>query len=521
MKRLIVCAAVLVSIGYLALGFQLVTGAAAIATSLACVTGVLAASAWVARNATRDDSAVRDNAGKVTAIDRSQAVIEFEFDGTVRHANRNFLQTLGYSLEEIKGKHHRMFVEESYARSSDYETFWEDLRRGEYRSSEFKRIGKGGKVVWIQATYNPIFDESGKPVRFIKFATDITEQINAREDLKTKVSSILSVVSKAAAGDLTHQVTVSGSDAIGQMGDGLKQFFGDLRNSLLMIAENATALAGASEELAAVSAQMSSNAEETSSQASVVSAASQEVSQNVQTVITGVDEMNSAIREIAKSASEAAKVSRQAVDIAAETNSTVLALGEGSAEIGKVIKIITSIAEQTNLLALNATIEAARAGDAGKGFAVVANEVKELAKETATATEEISLKVEVIQCETTRAVSAIQQISGVIAKINDLSSTIASAVEEQTATANEMGRNVAEAARGTDQIAQNITSVATAAQQTSQGASDTQQAAGELSQMASRLQQLVAQFKLEPDRATPIAAPVFTSTQTAMSPVLR
>ncbi len=173
-----------------------------------------------------------------------------------------------------------------------------------------------------------------------------------------------------------------------------------------------------------------------------------------------------------------------------------------------MIKIITSIAEQTNLLALNATIEAARAGDAGKGFAVVANEVKELAKETATATEEISLKVEVIQCETTRAVSAIQQISGVIAKINDLSSTIASAVEEQTATANEMGRNVAEAAaRGTDQIAQNITSVATAAQQTSQGASDTQQAAGELSQMASRLQQLVAQFKLEPDRANAYRCP--------------
>lgn len=495
-NKVIASFAVFISVGYMTLSLSGISGLAAFGLASLFIVSVIAGAGWLIRANRRRDKTMRENSGWVTAMDRSQAVIEFGFDGTIYHANNNFLQTLGYSLEEIKGNHHRMFVEPGFAATAEYEQFWADLRRGEFKSAEYKRLGKGAKVVWIQATYNPIFNEQGTPVRFVKFATDITEQVNAREDLRSKVSSILSVVSKAAQGDLTQAITVQGKDSIGQMGEGLNRFFGDLRQSLATIAENATALAGASEELAAVSAQMSNNAEETSSQATVVSAASAQVSQNVQTVITGVDEMNSAIREIAKSASEAAKVSQHAVTIAAETNETVAALGAGSAEIGKVIKIITSIAEQTNLLALNATIEAARAGDAGKGFAVVANEVKELAKETATATEEISLKIEAIQTQTDKAVGAIEQIGVVIGKINDLSSTIASAVEEQTATANEMQRNVTEAAKGTDQISQNITSVATAAGQTSQGASDTQQAAGELSQMASRLQQLVGQFKL-------------------------
>lgn len=436
-----------------------------------------------------------DFSGQIDAIGKSQAVIEFQMDGTIVSANDNFLKTLGYSLNEISGRHHRMFVEESYRQSHEYREFWERLNRGEYQAAEFKRIAKGGREVFIQASYNPILDMNGRPFKVVKYATDITAQVIAREELKTKVNLMLEVVAAASSGDLTREIAVRGTDSIGQMGEGLSRFLTDLRRSVSSIAQNASALAGASEELSSVSTQMSGNAEETSSQANVVSAASEQVSKNVQTVSTGVEEMNSAIREIAKNATDAAKVSQQAVTIANTTNATISKLGESSAEIGKVVKVITSIAEQTNLLALNATIEAARAGEAGKGFAVVANEVKELAKETAKATEDISRKIEAIQGDTKGAVEAIKQISGVINQINDISNTIASAVEEQTATANEMGRNVAEAAKGSSEIAQNITAVASAAQSTTQGASNSQQAASELSRMAAELQHLVSQFK--------------------------
>jgi methyl-accepting chemotaxis protein len=318
---------------------------------------------------------------------------------------------------------------------------------------------------------------------------------NAARDLKEKVDAMLEVVNAAAAGDLTRQVSVSGADAVGQMGEALQKFLSDLRVSVGAIAHNAQTLASSSEELTAVATQMGANAEETSAQANVVSAASEEVSKNVQTVATGTEEMGASIREIAKNANDAAKVATQAVRVAETTNTTVAKLGESSAEIGKVIKVITSIAQQTNLLALNATIEAARAGEAGKGFAVVANEVKELAKETAKATEDISQKIEAIQSDTRGATQAIAEITVIINQINDISNTIASAVEEQTATTNEIARNVSEAARGSSEIAENITGVAQAARSTSDGASDSQNAAAGLARMASELQQLISRFR--------------------------
>jgi methyl-accepting chemotaxis protein len=263
---------------------------------------------------------------------------------------------------------------------------------------------------------------------------------------------------------------------------------------LKVAASQASALASSAEELTAVSGQMASNAEETATQANVVSAASEEVSKNVTVVASGSEQMQASIREISKSANESAKVAKTAVGVAESTNHTIAKLGESSVEIGKVIKVITSIAQQTNLLALNATIEAARAGEAGKGFAVVANEVKELAKETAKATEEIGQKIEAIQTDTKGAVQAIGEISAIINQINDISNNIASAVEEQTVTTNEIARNVSEAAKGTEEIAKNIGGVATAAQNTTRGATDMQKAALSLSGMAAQLQGLVSKF---------------------------
>ncbi|MBC8286556.1 MAG: methyl-accepting chemotaxis protein [Nitrospinae bacterium] len=313
--------------------------------------------------------------------------------------------------------------------------------------------------------------------------------------LQGKVDSMLEVVGAASEGDLTHAVTVNGDDAIGQMGAGLSKLLTNFKNNISQIGSNADTLGNSSGSLTDVSQLMAGNAEETANQANVVSVASEEVSKNVQTVATGIEEMTASIKEIAQNANEAAKVTQEAVTAAEKTNATVVKLGESSIEIGEVIKVITSIAEQTNLLALNATIEAARAGEAGKGFAVVANEVKELANQTAKATEDISKKVQAIQVDSKSSEEAIKNISTIINRINDISNTIASAVEEQTATTNEIGRNITEAATGTQEIAQNITGVATAAQSTSQGAIDTQNSAQEMSAIASELKELVGMFK--------------------------
>ncbi|HET6144327.1 MAG TPA: PAS domain-containing methyl-accepting chemotaxis protein [Candidatus Acidoferrales bacterium] len=437
-----------------------------------------------------------DFSGQIEAIGKSQAVIEFQMDGTIVTANENFLKVLGYSLSEVKGKHHSMFVEEEYRESSEYRLFWTKLNRGEYQSAEYKRIGKGGKELWIQASYNPILDLNGKPFKVVKFATDVTAQKVAAEELKRKVDSILIVVSAAAQGDLTRNITVSGNDAIGQMGEGLSGFLKDLRGSMSKLAQNSQALSSSAEELSATSQEMSSNAEETSAQANVVSAGAEQVNSNLQTVASGTEEMSVTIKDIAKNATEAARVATTAVKVAEDTNQIVSKLGDSSTEIGQVIKVITSIAQQTNLLALNATIEAARAGEAGKGFAVVANEVKELAKQTAKATEDISSKIEAIQSDTKNAVNAIQQISGIIKQVNDISNTIATAVEEQNATTNEMARNVSEAARGSGEISKNIGGVADAAKSTTQGANDSLKAAQSLAQMSTELRELVQRFKI-------------------------
>jgi len=312
--------------------------------------------------------------------------------------------------------------------------------------------------------------------------------------------------------NLTLQdLEIKGADEVGEAMLAMNTMKNNLHEVVQSIADTAGHVASASEELSATSQQISANSEETSAQAGTVTQATQQVSQNLQSVSTGAEEMTSTIQSIATNAHEAATVAANAVQTAQAANANVAKLGASSAEIGAVIKVITSIAQQTNLLALNATIEAARAGEAGKGFAVVANEVKELAKQTAKATEDISRKITAIQTDTQGAVEAIGTISGVISQINDISGTIATAVEEQSATTNEMTRNVADAAKGSGEITRNIEGVAEAARGTSASAQESQKAANDLAEMAAQLHNLVSQFKLDGESgvvASPVHAPV-------------
>lgn len=332
-----------------------------------------------------------------------------------------------------------MFCDPQFASSAEYSRFWPDLKAGNSKSGIFKRITRSGKEVWLQAVYSPVSDETGRVVKVIKIATDVTEQ----------------------------------------------------QNMIVSIQETATTLASASAELTATATEMSKSASETSSQSESASVASEQVSSGVQTVATNMEEMVASIKEIARSTSESAQMAKTTLDKAQESNQIVTKLGISSQEIGDVVKVISTIAQQTNLLALNATIEAARAGEAGKGFAVVANEVKELAKQTAKATDDITQKIGAIQNDTKGAVTAISGISQAVEKLNGLSSVVATAVEEQTATTNEISRVVSESRQGVAKIADTVKIVSQTAHASSISSEQTLTAAKELSLLAEKLTALV------------------------------
>ncbi|MDE5068309.1 MAG: methyl-accepting chemotaxis protein [Trichodesmium sp. St4_bin8_1] len=328
----------------------------------------------------------------------------------------------------------------------------------------------------------------------LELKTTLNKMVDQLNGFSSEVSRVAKEV--GTEGILGGQAKVEGvAGTWKELTDNVNGMAANLTEQVKKIAKVAIAVAKSSEEMMAESQTMSQASQETSTQAESVSSNAAQVSANVQSVATGVEEMTTSIQEIAKNATNAAQVATTAVKTAETTNETIGKLGVSSAEIGNVIKVITSIAQQTNLLALNATIEAARAGEAGKGFAVVANEVKELAKQTASATEDISQKIEAIQGDTRGAVEAIGQITTIISQINEIQSTIASAVEEQTATTNEIARNVNQAAERSSGIALNITSVAKTAQSTNNGAAKTQKSATELSKTAGDLHELVNQFK--------------------------
>jgi methyl-accepting chemotaxis protein len=310
------------------------------------------------------------------------------------------------------------------------------------------------------------------------------------------VQRIRGVLAQVAGGDLRVRAGATGGGELGEVARSLDETLDSLGGVLTLVRDSADRLQGASTQLDTAAGSIAEFSRAASDQTGVVVTSAGEVAVSVDTVATGSSQMESAIREIAHNATEAARVAGQAVGVAEDTTRTVGKLGESSQEIATVVKLINGIAEQTNLLALNATIEAARAGEAGKGFAVVASEVKELAQETARATEDIGRRVEAIQADTAGAVDAISRISSVIGEINDFQATIAAAVEEQTATTDEMNRNVAEAAGGTRQIAAAITDLADGTEQTTARVGDARRAAAELARMSGELQDAVRRFSV-------------------------
>lgn len=376
--------------------------------------------------------------GLFQAVDTSFAYIEFETDGTVISYNKNFQSTMEYSEGEAKGKHHRIFCDPKESASAEYANFWPDLKAGKAKSGIFKRRTRSGKEVYLQAVYSPVKNEVGEVTKVIKIASDVTEQQIINE-----------------------------------------------------IQEIAATLSSASAELTATATEMSKTATQTSNESESAATAAEEVSTGVQTVATNMEEMVASIKEIGRSTNESAKMAKATLDGAQASNAIVTKLGTSSKEIGDVVKVISSIAQQTNLLALNATIEAARAGEAGKGFAVVANEVKELAKQTAKATDDITQKISAIQTDTQGAVTALSGISQAIEKLNGLSAVVATAVEEQNATTNEISRVVSESRKGVENIASTVKVVSRSAGTSSVNSEQTLTAAKELTLLAEKLSVLV------------------------------
>jgi methyl-accepting chemotaxis protein len=438
--------------------------------------------------------------GKLAAISRVQAVIEFKPDGEILTANENFLQTLGYSLSEVKGQHHRMFVEPAFAKSAEYQDFWRKLNAGEFVAAEFKRIGKGGREVWIQASYNPIFDDRKRVIKVVKFATDVTGRVNA-------VDQVANGLEQLAKNNLAYRIDVPVDPAFEKIRNDFNAAMALLDETISAVSDSTNSVGGGAEEIATASDDLSRRTEQQAASLEETAAALDEITATVKRSAEGAKQASGAASTARADAQKSGEVVREAVAAMGEIENS-------SKQITQIIGVIDEIAFQTNLLALNAGVEAARAGDAGKGFAVVASEVRALAQRSAEAAKEIKTLIATSSAQVERGVklvgetgAALVGIVGKVTEIDGLISEIALSSQEQATGLNQVNTAVNQMDQVTQQNAAMVEE-ATAA------ASNLKAESQELAQLVSRfqtgnVQQRTARPQLaQPGRHAPARNPV-------------
>ena len=402
--------------------------------------------------------------GQIDAINQSQAVIEFEPSGKILQANDNFLNTVGYTLKEIQGKHHSMFVDPAQRSSSEYRLFWEQLAEGQFQGGEFHRIGNGGKEVWIQATYNPIFDHNGKVFKVVKYATDITGR-------KMAVNDICEIMLSLSKGNLTSKLEREYEGEFKQLAESVNEFVSNLTNIIHEIRSGSETINNASAEIAKGNTDLSTRTEQQASSLEETASSMEELTSTVQLNADNAKQANGLASEASRVAIDGGKLIEQVVGTMADIN-------QSAKKIEDIIGVIDGIAFQTNILALNAAVEAARAGEQGRGFAVVASEVRTLAQRSANAAKDIKdlisdsvTKVESGNELVNESGKTMQEIVTAIQRVNDIMSEIASASAEQASGIDEINKAVTQMDEMTQQNAALVEEAAAAAESMSSQAS--------------------------------------------------